>query len=806
MSTFLKDLQYGLRTLSKAPTFTGVTVLTLALAIGANTIIFSIVSFLLLRPLPFDDPGTIGFVYGIDPQRGTDRGNVSFPDYIDWRDQNRSFDQLAALTEGTFTLTGPTEPIRVFAYRVTSELLTVWGFDPILGRTFVAADDAPGVAGVVVLSHGFWTRQFDADPAVVGTTVGLNGAQHTVVGVLEPDAEIDGLSRIDVWAPLGLDVAQAARDERTLRVAGRLKSGVTLEQATADIQTIARRLEETYPVTNTGWNARVASLWEGTTGPNSPLVLTLLGLVVTFVLLIACANVANLMLARVVTRRKEMALRVAIGAGRFRRVRQLVTESLVLGLLGGGAGLLVARFGLDVIRAFPSEPIFQQIVIDYRVLLFTAVLSLVAPLLCALAPAIQASRTDLNDSLKETSTRTAGGRRGRRGRNLLVVSQVALAVTMLVVAGLSVRTALAIQRMDLGFDTAEILTLPLTVPEPTYPTDAEVGLFYTELVERLEQLPGIEAAGVVGRLPIVGGRAVTTLVTIEGRGVSTASDQPWADRLVASPDYLRVMNIPLLAGRAFSTGDRADTGAVVLISQEMARRHWPDADPLGHRIKLGEPGTTGPWREIVGVIRDTRGGDLAAPPQPQLYVPATQQVERGMVLVARATGDPTGLVAAVRGEIREADADQAVYDVQVLAQIFRDQLASDRLLIGMFVAFAVVALLLAATGLYGVMSYSVSQRTKELGIRLALGAQPGRVLRMVVGQGLRLAGTGVALGLGGGLLLGTAMSSILYEVGAGDPPTYAIVCVVLATVALLTSYVPARRAMRLNPLDTLRLD
>ena len=360
MHTFFKDLHYGLRTLVQAPTFTGVTVLALALAIGANTIIFSIASFLLLRPLPFDDPDTIGFVYGIDPQRGTDRGNVSFPDYIDWRDQNRSFDQLAAVTDGAYTLTGQTEPIRVFAYRVTAELLPVWGFAPNLGRTFVAADDAPGAAGVVVLSHGFWTRQFDADPAVVGTAIGLSGRQHTVVGVLEPDAEIGNLSLIDVWTPLGLDVAQAARDERTLRVAGRLKPGVTLEQASADIQTIARRLEETYPVTNAGWHARVVSLWEGTTGPNAHLILTPLGLVVTFVLLIACANVANLMLARVVTRHKEMAFRVALGAGRFRLVRQLVTESLVLGLAGGAAGLIVARFGLISSGRFPPNRSFSK--------------------------------------------------------------------------------------------------------------------------------------------------------------------------------------------------------------------------------------------------------------------------------------------------------------------------------------------------------------------------------------------------------------------------------------------------------------
>ena len=504
-------------------------------------------------------------------------------------------------------------------------------------------EDAPDAAArVVILSHGFWVREFDASSEVIGTTIALDGEAHTVVGVLSPDVEVGEMSLIDVYTPLAIDLAKARRDERTLMVSGRLKPDVTLEQATAEIQTIARRLQDAHPVTNAGWDARAASFWEGTTGRNTGLMLTLLTLVVTFVLLIACANVANLMLARVVTRQKEMALRVALGAGRGRLVRQLLTESLILGLLGGGAGLVVAMIGLDVIRAVSYEQIFQQIVIDHRVLLFTAALALITPFICTLAPALQSSRVDLNGTLKEGSARVGGGRRGRRVRSILVVSQVALAVTMLVVAGLATRTALALHRIDLGFDTRNVLTLQIDLPDREYPADGQARAFYEGVVARIHELPGVEVAAAVSRLPVFGGET-TTLVTIQGQPAPTPDDQPWALAATTSPAYPQVLKIPLVTGRVFSRADRPDTRPVVLINLEMARRYWPGkVEPLGQRIKLGGPDAQDPWREVVGIVGNVQGSDPLTPPPPRLYVPLAQQAEHAMAVVIRTTGDPTG--------------------------------------------------------------------------------------------------------------------------------------------------------------------
>ena len=806
MRTFLKDLQHGVRLLVTAPSYAGIVVLTLTLAIGANTLIFSIASFLLLRPLPFEDPDTIAFVYSLDPQRGSDRGDISLPDYVDFRDQSTSFEQLGAVVDTSFNLTRTDEPMRVTGRSVTANVLPLWGFAPIVGRTFLEGEDAPEAAPVVVLSHGFWVRELDVSPEIIGSTLALDGVMHTVVGVLDPEVEIGQIALVDVWTPLVLDLGQARRDDRTLEVTGRLRPSVTVEQAAADLRMIASRLEDAHPVTNAEWGARVASFREGITGPNTWLVLALLGLVVTFVLLIACANVANLMLARVTARRKEMALRVALGAGRGQLIRQMLTESLLLGLLAGGAGLGVAIVGLDVIKAFAFEQVFHQIVVDHRVLLFTASLALVTPFLCSLAPALQASQVDLNETLKEGSGRSAGGRRGRRGRSALVVSQVALAVSMLIVAGLAARTAIALQRIDLGIDTSNVLTLQMDLPERAYPTDTQAVDVYRDAVAAIERLPGVTAAATVDRLPVFGGDR-TTMVTIQGQPIPTPDDQPWAVTATASRAYPQVMKIPVMRGRGFSSADLAETAPVALISQEMASRYWPGTvDPLGQRVKLGAPDADGPWREVVGVVGDVSGSNPTNPPPPRLYVPPSQYPGRSMMLVVRTDGDPAGLVEPMRGEIRQLDGSLPVYDVRTLEQMLHEALATDRILIGMFVAFALVGVLLASSGLYGVLSYSVSQRTQEIGIRLALGAGRGRVLRMVVLQGVALAGTGALIGLAGGLLLAHAIAGTLYQVGATDPFTYGVVALGLAAVALVASYVPARRATRVDPLTALRVE
>jgi putative ABC transport system permease protein len=802
MKTLFQDVRYGARLLVKQPGFTAVVGLTLALAIGANTLIFSIVSFMLLRPLPLKNIDTLAAIFAVDPQRGDDRARVSYQDLLDWRDRTQSFASLAAMTSGTYTLSGRGEPLRVEAQRVSWNLLDVWGFRLELGRNFRAGEDAPGAGGAVILSDGFWRRQFAADPGIVGQAITLNGEPYTVIGVLDPEAELGNLSLIDVWTPLAL-APDTPRDTRNLRVYGRLKPGATVDQASVEVGTVARQLQQEHPLTNTGWNARVVPALVAMTGANTWLVLSMLGVFVSLVLVIACANVANLMLARSVARRRELALRAALGAGRMRIVRQILTESVLLGLLGGLVGLAIAKGGLLIMQAVAYEPFFAQIVLDYRVLTFAAALALVTPLLFAFLPALQTSRLDLTDALKEGG-RTTGGVRGRRSRNVLVVAQLGLAMTLLVLSGLIIRTAIAEARLHLGFDPANVLTMQVDLTGPRYPDDERARLFYETVVERLERLPGVKTASVVSALPAFGGLGSTDF-EIEGRPVPTPADRPWALQVTASPDYFRTFDIPLVQGRLFTRDDGPQAAGIVLVSREAARRYWQDSDPIGRRIRLGAAGTQSPWLTIVGIVADVvNHDDFNEPENPQIYLPVAQHPARAMAIALRTTADPNGLTPEVRSVIHAVDPDQALYDVRTMAQRFHEQLASDRLLYGMFTAFAFVALLLASAGLYGVMSYSVVQRTPEFGVRIALGAQGGEVVRLVVRQGLKLVVVGLVIGLVGGRALAQAVASVLFGVGPGDPLTFAGVTILLATVGLAASYVPARRAVMSDPIQTLR--
>ncbi len=801
MRELLQDVRYGARLLVRQPGFTTVVGLTLALAIGANTVIFSIVSFMLLRPLPFKERDGLAAVYAVDPQRNNDRARTSMPDFLEWRAEARSFEALAAWRGDTYTLTGIEEPLRLQAQSVTADLFDVWRLDMALGRSFRAGEDQPGADPVMIVGYGFWQRHFAADPDVVGRTMALNGRAHTIVGVMTPEMELGNLSLVDVWTPLTLD-PDAARDERQLQVFGRLKPGATVEQASAEMATIAKRQQQVYPVTNEGWGARAVPLLEAMTGPNSWIVLTMLGVVVSLVLLIACANVANLMLARAVARRKELAVRAAIGAGRLRLVRQLVTESALLGLLGGVLGLLLAWGGLAVMAALAYEPFFRQIEIDYRVLTFVAVLALLTPLLFSFLPALHAARADLNEALNEGAGRTSGGVRGRRGRNALIVAQLSLAAALLILSTLIIRTAIAEARLDLGFDPANVLTLQIELQGPRYPGDDEVRRFYDAALTRLARLPGVADAAVTSSLPVLGGLGQTAF-GIEGRPAPTPADRPWALRATVSPGYFETFDIPMVRGRGFTSADGPEAPGVVLVSAEAVRRYWRDEDPIGRRIRLGDGEQ--PWLEIVGVVGDVYNRQqLEEGFDPQLYVPVAQHPQRAMAFAARTTTDPAGLAAAVRREIHAEDPDQALFDVQSMAQAFHEQLASDRLIFGMFATFALVALLLAAAGLYGVMSYSVAQRAQEFGVRLALGARGSDVVRLVVRQGLVLVVVGTAIGLLGGFALANAIASILFGVGPADPLTYGGVAALLATVAFLASYVPARRAVALDPIRTLR--
>ncbi len=800
MGEFLQDLRYGLRLLVRQRGVSAVVAGTLALAIGANTVIFSIASFLLLRPLPFQDRDTLVALFMVDTQRGADREAVSDADFLEWRRESGAFAGIGAFTRATYTLSGRGEPVRLAAQQVTAELLTLWGVAPATGRMFQSGDDAPGTAPVVLLSHGYWMRQFGGDPGMIGDSLVLDGVPHQVVGVVSPDLEIGSMSLIEVWTPLVLDPV-APRTERRLNAYGRLRPGVTVAEASAEIAAIARRQQQAHATTNEGWDARAIPLLEAMTGRNSWFVLGLLSLVVALVLVIACANVANLMLARSVVRRKELAVRAAIGAGRFRIVRQLVTESLLLGLLGGVLGLATAYGGLRVIRAVTFEPFFQQITIDARVLLYVATLSVLTPLIFGLLPALAAARLNLSQAIGEGAGRTSGGLQGRRSRNLLVVAQLSMATALLILSTLVIRAAVAESRFDPGFDPANLLTLRIELAGPRYPDDASAQRFAEATLARLSRLPGVEHAAVASALPVFS-RVPPVTFSLESRGLEHPADRPWALSTTVSEDYFDAFDIPILRGRPFRDTDRSGDPGAVVISAETARRYWPDADPIGQRITLTDSDTP---MTIVGIAGDVFNSDsLRDSFQPAIYLPLGQHPRRQLAFAIGTAVEPSTLVESVRREIRSEDPDQAVYDVRTMAQTFWENLASDRLIYGLFSSFALVALLLATAGLYGLMAYSVSQRSQEFGVRMALGAQARDVVRQVVRQGLGLAVLGLGLGLAGGFALASAVASQLYGVGPRDPLTYSVAAGTLLIVALLASWIPARRAAAQDPVRALR--
>jgi len=652
----------------------------------------------------------------------------------------------------------------------------------------------------VMLSDGFWQRRFGADPGIVGDTLVLDATPHTVIGIVTPEMELGTMSLTDIWVPYVLD-PQAPRDARRLAVYGRLKPGVGIETATAEIATIAERQARDNPVTNTGWSAQVMPLLQAMTGSNTWLILSLLVLVVSFVLVIACANIANLRLARGVGRRKELAVRAAIGAGRFRLVRQLLAESLLFGMAGGLLGLVAAEGGLRAIKAVTYEPFFKQIEMDYRVLAFVALLSIVTPVLFAFLPALSAARMNLSEVIGEGEGRTSGGRRGRRSRNALVIAQLSLAATLLVLSTLIIQVAAAQSRLDVGFDPTNVLTLQIELDGPRYGDDEAVRQFGDAAIERLEGLPGVARVAITSTLPVFS-RAPTVSFEIEGRPVPQRDDQPWALQSTVSPGYFSTFDIPLVRGRSFVEADGPDAPAVALVSAETARRYWPDGDPVGRRVRMSG---SEDWIEIVGVVADVfNQRELVDSFNPAVYVPLAQHPRRAMAIAARTAVAPDTLIDAVRSRIRDLDPDQAVFDVKSMDQNFREALATDRMLQGMFSSFALLALVLATGGLYGLMSYSVAQRRREFGVRLALGASTGDVTRQVVGQGMRLAAVGLAVGLTGGLALAYATSSLLFGVEPTDPTTYATVAATLLGVTLVASYLPVRRALTRNPIDALR--
>ena len=809
MNTLWQDLRFGLRMFLKNPGFTLVAVIAIALGIGVNSAIFSVVNSLLLRPLQFEQPERLVQVWETIPQRGRFEVPASFPNFADWRDQNQVFEQTVAYSGWSFNLTGSAEPERIRSAIVSPEFFPTLGIQPILGRTLLPGEDQPGKDLSVVISRRLWQRRFNSDPAVVGRTVDLNGKSFTVVGVVAPAAGLPGLSDdTELWAPVSQGVALTARRAHYLNVIARLKPGVGREQAQAEMDRLAAALSRQYPEANADRGLRVVPLQEQVVGNVRPALLVLLGAVV-FVLLIASTNVANMLLARASARQKEVAIRTALGAGRWRLVRQLLTESLLLALAGGTAGLLLALWGTDLLVAFgPSDlPRVKEVAVDGRVLAFTFAVSVLTGLVFGLVPALQASRPELNETLKEGGRSATGGVARRRVRSLLVVTEVTLSLVLLIGAGLLLKSFFRLRAVNPGFNPQNVLTMQLDLTGPNYQKGSQVIPFHDQLLERVKALPGVEAAATTSFVPIAPDADFARLsFVIEGQTPDPA-DRPVAFYNAVSPDYFRTMQVPVLRGRAFDEHDVRGSQGVAIVNETLARRYFSGSDPVGRRITLNDEGPKEvDWATIIAVVKDTKPRELAGEPVAEMYMPYAQQPEPNMALMIRTEGSPEAVAAAVRREVLALDRGQPVYSVRTLPAVMSEAVAAPRFRTLLLGAFAALALVLAVVGIYGVMSYAVTQRTHEFGVRMALGAQGTDVLKLVVGRGMALALAGVLLGLVASFALTRVLAGLLYGVTPTDPVTFACVSLLLMTVALAACLIPARRAAKVDPVVALRYE
>jgi len=807
MNNLLRDVRYGFRTLLQTPTFTALTILTLALAIGVNTSIFSMVNVLMFRPLPIKDTDNIGFFYFDHPERGVQDGRMSAADFLDYRERFTSFTELATVNRGAnVIMTGHDEPSQLVAFEATANLFEVWKLEPILGRGFLPGEDEIGAPRVALLSHGIWERRFGSDPEVLGKTIKLNDYETTIVGVLGPEIEFGGLSIAELWLPLYLDRATADRAGHGLWTSGRLREGVTLEQAQQEATALAQALIEEHPETNSGWVVRVEDMNGALGGDQMWMIFYMLMLTVTFVLMIACSNIATMMLARASARTKEIAVRAALGAGRGRILSQLLTESLLLSLAAGVLGLLITRLSLGGLVWLVGENtgtnFFSLLTIDRNVLLFTAIVALIAPLLFGFLPALRASRTDLSETLKD-STRGSSGATGLRGRRVLVVTQVSLALALMVVAGLLTRAMIEQRTFELGYDIEGVLTLRLDLPEGKYAEEHQWQPFFDAALEQIEALPGIEAAGWVSSRPLADGTPSRPFL-VEGEEVPEAQDLPFTSVNVVTQSALDVLGLPVVRGRGFDSIDSADGLPVILVNEDMVERYWNGESPLGRRLRLGGLDSTEPWVTVVGVVGNVFSGNPDSPAFPMAVLPLRQNPRRGLALVARSTDDPLAVVPAVRRQVWAVDADQPLGDVRTLSQIYSDSFATGDALISMFIVFAVFALIMAGTGIYGVLSFAVAQRTQEIGIRMALGARGNDVVRMISRQALWLVGIGIAIGSVGAFVLGRVIAGSMQGVDATDPWALGVVAVALIGAAMLAIWIPARRAVRIDPIVALR--
>ena len=813
VSDLTQDLRYGLRALRRAPGFAAIAVLTLGLGIGATTAIFSVVNTVILRPLPYPDAERLTMVWMDNQRMGMSEDIHSWPNYTDLAAQNAVFDGMGAFTNAGYNLTGgcvegECEPRRVVAAVVTASILPVLGVRPILGRGFDPTEEEPGKDAVVLISHGLWQRQFAGATDAIGQTIRLNGRERTVVGVL-PAGYAFPSPEVEVLVPLALSPQnREARSSFGLRVIGRLKPGITIERAQADMSAIFARLVQQYPDLE-GFGINLESLPEQVVGKTLRTALWIMLGAVAMVLLIACANVANLMLSRAAAREREVSVRIALGAGRTRLVRQLLTESVLLALLGGAFGVALAWIGLRALLATaPADvPRLGDVRLDGLVLAVTLVVSLLTGLLFGLVPALQASRPDLSEGLREGGRGGTITRRGQLLRRALVVGQVALVLVLLAGAGLLVRSFIALQRVDLGFRPDGLLTMRLALPMAKYQEpDARVA-FYRNLMERIDAIPGVDGAGAISSI-FLSRTPNSTIFAIEGRTFSRQEAGIEVPLDAVTPDYFRVMGIPLRAGRAFDARDIDGAPEVVMINESMARRFWPDTDPIGKRLKYGGQDSDGPWLTIVGVVGDMRRTGFDDAVRYETFLPHGQTGSSQLTLVVRAAAgrEPLALARAVRAEVRGADADLPVYEMRSMDQLIAGMVAQRRFSMTLLGTFAALALVLGLVGVYGVTSYIVAQRTREVGLRLALGAQPAQVVRMVVRQGMTTAVLGVALGLIASLVVTRLMASLLYQVSPTDAPTLVIVAVLLATATLAANWIPAWRAARVDPLVALRAE
>lgn len=812
METLLKDIRYGIRSLAKRPGFTATAIITLALGIGANAAIFSVVNAVLLRPLPYPDPDQLVTVWGRLPTHGLDKLNVSPPEFADYRSRNQTFSSVAAYASLGRNLTGVGEPERIDVTFVTDGFFSVLGRPPLSGRTFLNEEDQPGHNQVAILSYSLWQRRFSGDKNIVGQTVVLDGVSHNVVGVMPPDFQFPD-TETQIWKPMAFDaddLSENSRGSHYLDLIARARPGVSLEQVKSDVASMAAQMQKDHPdhyEANSGWTASVVRLHEEIVGDVRFALLVLLG-VVGFVLLIACANVANLLLARAASRQREIAIRTALGAGRWQIIRQLLVESVLLSLAGGAVGILLAFWLKDLLVALNPTvlPRVSEIGVSGRVIGFTFVISLLTGLVFGLIPALQASKLNLTESLKDGLGKATEGKTRRRLRGLLVVSEIAIALVLLVGAGLMMRSLYKLQKVDLGFNPTNVLTMRLSLPQAKYSDPQKQRGFFNELVNRVENSPGVKSAGLVNFLPL-SGSGNRRNISVEGKPENPIN----VEFRISNPKYFSAIGIELQKGRLFDERDRDNTTYVAVVNEAFTRIFLPPDDPLGKRIKMGGPNSPFRWLSVVGVIKDLKHQGPDSETRPEMYVPFLQPPlpdwnVQSMFLAVQTTDEPQSLITNVRGAVREIDREQPIYSVSTMQQLLGRSVASRRFNMHLMSLFSTLALVLASVGIYGVMSYSVAERRREIGIRMALGAQALNVLGLVVRDGMTLALAGIGIGLALAVWLTRLMSSLLFGITPTDLTTFVGVSGLLVVVALLACFIPARRATRVDPLVALRYE